>query len=81
MNKIRKYLIHLLGGVTREQCDRRVGYTAHSSCICAIKSVLLCMKTCYGMPADEWCKAVYEFTCNIHKQMQKEFEDYEHSIT
>ena len=26
MNKIRKYLIHLLGGVTEEYCDRKIDY-------------------------------------------------------
>ncbi|MFW5552868.1 MAG: hypothetical protein ACOCNA_04590 [Prevotella pectinovora] len=26
MNKIRKYLIHLLGGVTKEYCDRKIDY-------------------------------------------------------
>ena len=76
MNKIRKYLIHLLGGVTREQCDRRAEYTVKTSWICATESVLLYMKTCYGMPADEWCKSVYEYTCEQYEKMQKDLKEY-----
>ena len=54
MNKIRKYLIHLLGGVTEEYCDRKIDYFTSVERVNAINSVLLMMQRCYGMPNDEW---------------------------
>ena len=55
MNKIRKYLIHLLGGVTEEYCDRKIDYFTSVERVNAINSVLLMMQRCYGMPNDN-CK-------------------------
>lgn len=54
MNKIRKYLIHLLGGVTEEYCERKIDYLVRVERVNAINSVLLMMERCYGMPNDEW---------------------------
>ena len=62
MNKIRKYLIHLLGGVTEEYCDRKSYYFACVERVNAINSVLLMMEHCYGIPNDEWIKTVYDYT-------------------
>ena len=76
MNKIRKYLIHLLGGVTEEYCVRKIDYYTRVERVNAIESVLFIMERCYGMPADEWCKAVYEYTCDRHKHAEKEYNDY-----
>ena len=50
MNKIRKYLIHLLGGVTEGYCERKIDYLVRVERIVAINSVLLMMERCYGMP-------------------------------
>ena len=44
MNKIRKYLIHLLGGVTEEYCDRKIDYFTSVERVNAINSVLLMME-------------------------------------
>ena len=62
MNKIRKYLIHLLGGVTEEYCDRKIDYFTKVERVNAINSVLFMMERCYGMPNDEWIKTVYDYT-------------------
>ena len=79
MNKIKNYLIHLLGGVTEEQCDRRVIYRSKMSRFDVIRHIKLKMDGCYGMPADEWCKSVYEYTCEQHEKMQKDLEEYVNS--
>lgn len=81
MNKIRKYLIHLLGGVTREECGRKAMYHALASRACILQTLVWEMKRHYGMPADEWCKAVYEYTCDRHKHAEKEYNDYVKEIS
>ena len=62
MKRIRKYLIHLLGGVTGEYCDRKIDYFTNVERVNAINSVLFIMERCYGMPNDEWIKTVYDYT-------------------
>lgn len=76
VNKIRKYLIHLLGGVTEEECGRKAMYHALASRACILQTLVWEMQRHYGMSADEWCKAVYEYTCDRHKHAEKEYNDY-----
>ena len=75
MNKIRKYLIHLLGGVTEEYCDRKIDYLVRVERIVAINSVLLMMERCYGMPNDEWIKTVYDYTYARREAAMKHLEE------
>ena len=72
MNKIRKYLIHLLGGVTDEELTREIRYSIRSTGLGSIQAVLSFMKHRYGMPADEWCKAVYGYAYEVHDRAEKE---------
>ena len=80
MNKIRKYLIHLLGGVTEEQCDKRVIFHSKMSQVDVIRHIKWKMDGCYGQPAEEWCKDIYEYTCKRCEQALKNLEDYAESI-
>lgn len=72
MNKIRKYLIHLLGGVTEEESDLAIKYAVRRTGASAAECMLLYMKTCYGLKSDEWCKKVYDYTCETHERAEKE---------
>ena len=74
MNKIRKYLIHLLGGVTKEYCDRKIDYFTNVERVNAINSVLLMMERCYGMPNDEWIKTAYDYTYAMSEAATKRLE-------
>ena len=76
MNKIRKYLIHLLGGVTEEELDWNIKYAVRRTGASAADAMLLYMKTCYGLKPDEWCKRVYGNTCKIHERAAKELEEF-----
>ena len=61
MNKIRKFLIKLLGGVTTEDAamDYAVGYgNGHNDCLVI---VLQKMQSLNGLSADEWCKQMYNY--------------------
>ena len=75
MNKIRKYLIHLLGGVTEEYCDRKIDYFTSVERVNVINSVLLMMERCYGMPNDEWIKTAYEYTYARREAAVKNLEE------
>lgn len=76
MNKIRKYLIHLLGGVTEEYCERKIDYYTRVERVNAIESVLLMMERCYGMPNDEWIKTAYDYTYARREAAVKNLEEY-----
>ena len=72
MNKIRKYLIHLLGGVTEKENDCSIKYAIRLTGLESIQAVLSFMKHRYGMPADEWCKAVYGYAYEVRDRAEKE---------
>lgn len=74
MNKIRKYLIRLLGGVTEEYCERKIDYFTNVERVNAINSVLLMMQRCYGMPNDEWIKTAYDYTYAMREAAMKRLE-------
>lgn len=75
MNKIRKYLIHLLGGVTEEYCERKIDYFTRVERVNTLSSVLLMMERCYGQSAEEWCKNVYDNTCERCERAEKYLND------
>lgn len=76
MSKIRKYLIHLLGGVTEERLNWSIKYAVRRTGASAADAMLLYMKACYGLHPDEWCKKVYGNTCKIHERAAKNLEEF-----
>ena len=80
MNTIRKYLIHLLGGATREEFQQDVCYYSKAERANVIQQLKWKMEDCYGQPAEEWCKNMYEYICERHEQALKNLEDYTESI-
>ena len=79
MNKIRKYLIHLLGGVTEEESDMAIKYAIRRTGADAAECMLLYMKTCYGLKSDEWCKKVYDYTRETYERAAKNLKEYVNS--
>ena len=79
MNKIRKYLIHLLGGMTEEELDWSIKYAVRMTGASAADAMLQYVKNCHGLHADEWCKKVYGNTCKIHERAAKELEEFLHN--
>ena len=73
MNKIRKYLIHLLGGVTEEENDLSIKYAIRKTGAAAADAMLLYMKNCNGLHPDEWCKKVYDYTLKTRERAMNEF--------
>lgn len=79
MNKIRKYLIHLFGGVTEEELNWSIQYAIRRTGASAADAMLLYMKTCYGLKPDEWRIKVYGNTCKIHERAEKNLKEYVNS--
>ena len=79
MNKIRKYLIHLLGGVTEEELNWSIKYAVRRTGYAAADAMLLYMKTCYGLKPDEWCKKVYDYTRETYERAAKNLEEFLHN--
>ena len=73
MNKIRKYLIHLLGGVTEEEALLGIQYAIRKTGAAAADAMLLYMKNCNGFHPDEWCKKVYDFTLKTRERALNEY--------
>ena len=71
MNKIRKFLIHLLGGVTEEENNWSIKYAIRRTGASAAEAMLLFVKNCHGLQPDEWCKKVYEHTCKFMSERRK----------
>ena len=80
MNRIRKCLIHLLGGVTGDELQQDVSYYFKSARVDEIQQFKWKMEGCYGQPAEEWCKNIYEYTCNRCEVALKNLEKYAESI-
>ena len=80
MNKISKYLIHLLGGMTGEEHQQEVSYYLKAAIADELRQIKWKMDGCYGQPAEEWCKNMYEYICERHEQALKNLEKYAESI-
>ena len=76
MNKIRKYLIHLLGGVTGEEHQQEVSYYFKAARADELRQIKWKMDGCYGQSAEEWCKNIYEYTCKQYERAMKDLEEY-----
>ena len=76
MNKIRKYLIHLLGGVTEEEALLGIQYAIRKTGAGAADAMLLYMKNCNGLHPDEWCKKVYDYTLKTRERAVNELSRF-----
>ena len=94
MKKIRIYLIHLLGGVTKRESSRAhikrsiklaadvVGKAVPLGRLVAVEHLKRYADSLNGIPADEWCKRMYDaITADVEKyqlQFEKAYEHDEH---
>ena len=75
MNKIRKHLIHLLGGMTGEEHQQEVSYYFKVARADELRHIKWKMGGCYGQPAEEWRKNIYEYTCEKYEQALKNLKE------
>ena len=76
MKKIKDYLIHLLGGVTKREASRArirkniklINKTLPLGSLVAVRRLKGYADSLNGIPADEWCKRMYDaITADVEK--------------
>ena len=65
MNKIKTIIIHLLGGVTIEEATNDIAAYQIESIKTAFKACREKIREYNGLPADEWCKRVWNLAENL----------------
>ena len=66
---IRARIIHLLGGVTREEnVSSNIQYLYFGS-LTRVRRIRNYLDLMNGMPAEEWCKAAYNYIVRIEKEL------------
>lgn len=68
MNKIKDYLIHLLGGKTQQEYNkiRSTRFDEGVAATCA--SFYTYARNSYGKPADKWCVDMYAYISSMFTQ-------------
>ena len=61
MGKIRKILIHWLGGVTEDESVESDNNSFFIGRLSAFDNAKEHADKLYGLPADEWCTKMYEY--------------------
>ena len=64
MERIKSYLIHLLGGVTKQELAGKEASSYlfwHFCMLGRINSIKQKADSLYGTPPEEWCRKVYKF--------------------
>ena len=63
MNKMKRLIIHLLGGYTEEDFDEIVDKNYEIGKKVASREIKTYLDLINGTPADEWCKLAYMYVC------------------
>ena len=82
MKKIRIYLIHLLGGVTKREASRErikksiklVNKALPLGSLVAVRHLKGYADRLNGIPADEWCKRMYDAITDDVEKYEKLFD-------
>ena len=76
ITRLREKVITLLGGTTIERCgiENSVMYT--NGKFRAAEAILNRMEELYGVPADEWCKEMYNFTSDMYESNDRILQTY-----
>ena len=83
MKKIRIYLIHLLGGVTKRESSRArirkniklINKTLPLGSLVSVRRLKGYADSLNGIPADEWCKRMYDAISSDVERYDKQFDE------
>lgn len=67
---MRKFLIHLLGGLTREECVKHNVEHYDLGCQNTAEMFKRFADQMHGMPADDWCKMMYDHITGYIKRLK-----------
>lgn len=60
-DKLKKYLIHRLGGFTRKDIAEIGRVACHRTQLLTLIMAKRLADSLYGLPPDEWCKRMYDY--------------------
>lgn len=61
MKHIKSYLIHLLGGITKQEHDRLSMLNSSLRDLARLHSIKQKADSLYGAPPEEWCRKMYSY--------------------
>lgn len=73
MKKIKTFIIHALGGITKDDA-RNVAMAIDLRRIILTRKYLDLL---YGKGSEEWCEEAYSYVCRIEREMREEYPDSE----
>ncbi len=69
---MRKFIIHCLGGLTKEECVQHNVEHYDLGCRNTADMFNRFADQLNGMPADDWCKMMYNHICGYIKRLENE---------
>lgn len=76
ITRLREKVITLLGGATKERCERENSIMYTEGKRRAAEAILNRMEELYGVSADEWCKEMYKFTSDMYESNERTIQKY-----
>lgn len=73
MERIKSYLIHLLGGITKQEHAR----LSMLNNLARLHSIKQKADSLYGTPPEEWCHKVYKYITDEIGNMEKSVDNEE----
>ena len=83
MERIKSYLIHLLGGVTKQELAREKTPSDlfwHFCMLGRIKSIKQKADSLYGTPPEEWCRNVYKYITDEIDNITEKIDNLKNSV-
>ena len=71
MERIKSYLIHLLGGVTKQELAREKASSDLFWHFCMLNRIKHKADSLYGAPPEEWCRKVYSYITDEIDNIEK----------
>lgn len=83
MERIKSYLIHLLGGITKQELVRKEASSClfwHFCMLNRINSIKQKADSLYDTPPEEWCRKVYKYITDEICNITDEIDNMEKSV-
>ena len=80
MERIKSYLIHLLGGFTKQELARKEASSYlfwHSRMLIRINRIKQKADSLWGTPPEEWCRQMYSYITDEIDNMKKSVDNEE----
>ena len=73
-DKLKTYLVHRLGGLTRKDIAEIVRVACHMTQLLTLTEAKRRADSLYGLPPDEWCKRMYDYLTDQIGYVNKKIE-------